>query len=95
MARMAMNVRTVVGIDGDPRVVGALLHPSMDLIVGAIQGTPAAALSEAELSEVLGMAWAAPLERVALRVAVGVPESPEPLDGGRMRRALDDATDGR
>jgi hypothetical protein len=42
MARMAMNVRTVVGIDGDPRVLGALLHPSMDLIVGAIQGTPAA-----------------------------------------------------
>ena len=59
-----MNVRMVVAGIHDRRVVGTLLHPDLDVIVGTVPGTPAAKLDDHELSAIIGYPWATEVPQV-------------------------------
>lgn len=84
--RLAHDVRMVVAGEAG-EAVGAMLHPTEDLIVATTPGTPAAKLSPEALSELLGMPWATEARTRALERLVGAEYRPP--DGG-VRLAIFD-----
>jgi hypothetical protein len=87
---LAMDVRMIIGgEDSASQATGALLHPSLDVIVGTSPHTPAAGLHPAALAELLGMRWATEAERreaEQLVLTEGAP-APGPVDGQHRRHA--------
>lgn len=84
MPSPAMDVRMIVGGEGTVNaVVGVLLHPTRELIVGTVPGTPAAKLAPVHLSELLGLPWASHREIVALQVLIDAKAAS--LPDGRTR----------
>lgn len=89
---VVVNVRTVVaGDDVDPRLVGLLLHPTRDLIIGAMPGTPALELGPDEASELTGYPLASRGQRLELMRFHPMPSPDDPVpvaDGGTRTDVL-------
>lgn len=90
---LAMHVRMVVGeqdhvgLSNGADVVGTMLHPNREVIVGTVPGTPASKVAPAMLAEMLGLPWASESEIRALERAVGVSGKLQPADGRARTRA--------
>lgn len=96
-----MDARIVVaGVDADgvggvlPELVGLMLHPTRELIVGAVKGSPAEIAmvhrGEAWIEEMVGARFTTPEEREALHDGYVLPVTPRfgVADGAARRRAL-------